>query len=422
MSRIVVTTIGSLGDLHPQIAIALELRKRGHEIVFATHQTYQAKITALGLEFRPLRPDLPGKEEPQVMAAMMDLKTGAEYIIRQWVMPNLRSTYRDLMDAAGGADFIVSGELIYPTPMVAEKLGIGWATSTLQPAAFFSSYDPSVLPLFPFATQLPKLGRRFNQAIKQLLIKITQSWAKPIYQLRSELELPPLSRNVLIEDKYSPHLVLALFSSVLAQPQPDWPPQTIVTGFTFYDGDRQPVELAPELQQFLKIGKPPIVFTLGSAAVNNPGTFYRESIAAIHQLNLRAILLIGENSPPANLSEEIIAIDYVPYSQIFPHARAIVHQGGIGTTAQALRAGRPTLIAPYANDQPDNAARVERLGTSRTIVRSQYTAARVAKELRELLDNPQYAAKATEIGKIICTENGVKVACDTIESQLLKTL
>jgi rhamnosyltransferase subunit B len=71
VSRIVVTTIGSLGDLHPQIAIALELRKRGHEIVFATHQTYQAKIAALGLEFRPLRPDLPGRAEPEVMAKMM---------------------------------------------------------------------------------------------------------------------------------------------------------------------------------------------------------------------------------------------------------------------------------------------------------------------------------------------------------------
>jgi rhamnosyltransferase subunit B len=422
VSRIVVTTIGSLGDLHPQIAIALELRQRGHEIVFATHQTYQAKIAALGLEFRPLRPDLPGKEEPQVMAAMMDLKTGAEYIIRQWVMPNLRSTYSDLMDAANGADLIVSGELIYPTPMVAAKLGIAWATATLQPAAFFSSYDPPVLPVFPFATQLPKLGLTVNRAVKQLLRVVTQAWAAPIHQLRSELGLPPLSGNILIDDKCSPDLVLALFSSVFAQPQPDWPSKTIVTGFTFYDGDRNPAELSPELQQFLDSGEPPIVFTLGSAAVINPGTFYQESIAAIQQLNLHAVLLIGENSPPANLSEEIIAIDYVPYSQIFPHAKAIVHQGGIGTTGQALRAGCPTLIVPYANDQPDNAARVERLGTSRTIVRSQYTASRVARELRALLDNPQYASKAAAIGRVIRAENGVKVACDAIESQLQQAI
>lgn len=418
MSRIVMTTIGSLGDLHPQIAIALELRQRGHDIVFATHQTCQAKIEALGFEFHRLRPDLPGTDEPQVMAQMMDLKTGSEYIIRKWLMANLRDTYDDLIDSAKDADFIVSGELVHATPMVAEKLGIRWATSTLQPAAFFSSYDPSVLPLFPFANQLPKLGVTINRAIKQLLIAVTNSWGKPIHQLRNELGLPPINGNVIIENKCSPYLVLALFSSVLAQPQPDWSKNTIVTGFTFYDGGRNPLEPSLELQQFLKAGEPPIVFTLGTAAVNTPGTFYQESIRAVRQLNRRAVLLIGDNPLPADLTPDIIAIDYIPYSQIFPHASAIVHQGGIGTTAQALRSGHPTIVKPYANDQPDNAARIERLGTSRTIARSQYTAVRVARELRELLENPQYATRAAAVGRIIQTENGVKTACDAIIQQI----
>jgi rhamnosyltransferase subunit B len=116
---------------------------------------------------------------------------------------------------------------------------------------------------------------------------------------------------------------------------------------------------------------PPIIFTLGSAAVVTPGTFYQDSIESAKQLNRRAVLLIGNNPPPTNLPEEMIAVDYVPYSQILPHACAIVHQGGIGTTAQALRAGIPTLVIPYGNDQPDNAARVEHLGTSRTISHQQ---------------------------------------------------
>jgi rhamnosyltransferase subunit B len=132
-------------------------------------------------------------------------------------------------------------------------------------------------------------------------------------------------------------------------------------------------------------------------------------------------LLIGKNTPPDRLSKDIIAIDYVPYSQIFPHACAIVHQGGIGTTAQALRAGRPTLIMPYSYDQPDNAARVKRLGTSRTIERKHYTAAIVAKELKALLENPNYAIKAAEIGRLVRMENGVSVACDAIEDRLENT-
>jgi rhamnosyltransferase subunit B len=423
MSKIVVTTIGSLGDLHPQIAIGLELQHRGHKVVFAAQSGYQAKLEALGFEFHRLRPDSNALEDPQEMARMMDLKTGTEYIIRQWLMPNLRDTYTDLMASAYDADLIIAGEIVYPARLVAEKLGIPWVTSLLQPAAFFSANDPSVLPLFPFAAQLPKFGRLFNQAIKQLLITLTKSWAAPIHQLRQELGLPPLSGNLLMDNKFSPDLVLVLFSSVLAEPQPDWPKNTIVTGFTFYDGDldRQLTALPPDLQQFLDTGAPPIIFTLGSAAVITPGTFYQESIAAAQQLNRRAVLLIGDNPPPANLPPEIIAVDYVPYSQIFTHACAIVHQGGIGTTAQALRAGIPTLIMPYSHDQPDNAARVDRLGTSRTIARQQYTAASATKQLGELLTNPKYAHKAAEIGRTIQSENGVKVACDAIEQQLTKS-
>jgi rhamnosyltransferase subunit B len=120
------------------------------------------------------------------------------------------------------------------------------------------------------------------------------------------------------------------------------------------------------------------------------------------------------------LPPDTIAIDYVPYSQIFPHARAIVHQGGIGTTAQALRSGRPTVIVPYSHDQPDNAARVERLGTSRTLPRQQYTAARVARELDALLTHSAYAANAEKFGRIIRAERGVSVACDAIDRQLNK--
>jgi rhamnosyltransferase subunit B len=131
-------------------------------------------------------------------------------------------------------------------------------------------------------------------------------------------------------------------------------------------------------------------------------------------------LLIGTNPVPENLPESIMAFDYAPYSKIFPRACAIVHQGGVGTTAQGLWAGIPTLVVPYSHDQPDNADRLERLGTSRTIPRKQYSAARVIKELRELLGNPIYAAKAAELRHIVRTENGVKVACDEIEKQLSK--
>ena len=418
MNRIVLTTIGSFGDLHPKIAIALELRRRGHDVVFATHREYQHKIEALGFEFHQMRPDNTALNDPQEMARMMDLKTGTEYVVRNWVCASLRETYTDLMNTAQNADLIINGEGVLAARLVAEKLGISWVLTVLQPLAFLSAYDPSVLPALPTIFQLPGLNFIAQRGIRPLSKFLSKAWAEPVYQLRQGIGLPPLKGNPLIDDKYSPDLVLAMFSPVLAKPQPDWPNNTVLTGFTFYDDSEGGRQLPSELEQFLSVGEPPIVFTLGSAAVVSPGQFYEESIKAVSRLDRRAVILMGKNAPPANLPDSIVAVNYAPYSQFFSRACAIVHQGGVGTTAQALRAGRPTLVTPYSVDQPDNAARVERLGTSRTVSREQYTAKRVAKQLNELLDNPNYAARAVEIGAIIRAENGVNVACDAIERQL----
>jgi rhamnosyltransferase subunit B len=350
MSRIVVTTLGTLGDLHPMIAVALELRQRSHDVVFVTHQVYQAKLEMLGFEFHPMRPDFTAMNDPQEMARMMDLQTGQEYMVRQWVNPSLRDMYTDLLTVAQSADFIFSGEGVIVTPLVTEMLGMQWASSAMVPMSFFSVYDPPVLAPFPALAKLYSLGAIVNRGIINFAKLVSNAWADPLRQLRHELGLSPIHHNPFIENKFSPYLVIALFSSVLGQPQPDWPEQTVVTGFTFYDGTQGGAELIPALKQFLEAGDPPIVFTLGSAAVMDAGNFYQESIAAARQINRRAVLLIGNNLPPENLAADILAVNYAPYSQIFPRACTIVHQGGIGTTAQALRAGRPTLIMPYSHD------------------------------------------------------------------------
>jgi len=415
-----MTTLGTLGDLHPMIAVAIELRQRGYDVVFVTHQVYQSRIEGLGFEFHSMRPDFTAMNDPQEMARMINLKTGQEYMVRQWVNPNLRQMYTDLLNVAKGADFIFSGEGVIATPLVAEKLGIKWASSAMVPLSFFSANDPPVLAPFPSLAKLYKLGPIVNRGIINFAKFVSNSWAEPIRQLRRELGLSPIDYNPFIENRFSPYLVVALFSSVLGQPQPDWPANTVVAGFTFYDGTQGGAELTPALKQFLEVGEPPLVFTLGSAAVMDAGNFYQESIQAAKQLNRRAVLLIGNNSLPKNLLADVVAVNYAPYSQIFPRACAIVHQGGIGTTAQALRAGRPTLIMPYSHDQPDNAARVKRLGTSLTISRKQYSAAQVAKELSELLGNRNYAANASKIARIIQAEDGVGVACNAIEKQFRK--
>ena len=174
--------------------------------------------------------------------------------------------------------------------------------------------------------------------------------------------------------------------------------------------------MPPELARFLDAGPPPLVITLGSSAVVDAGPFYEHSVAAAKRLGRRAALLVGKNprNRPASLPEGIVAFAYAPYSELFPRAAAIVHQGGIGTTAQAMRSGRPMLVMPYAHDQPDNAERVRRLGVARTIARQRYTPARAAAELRHLLDNPVYRQRASAVGRKIQQEDGVRAACDAL--------
>ncbi len=225
--------------------------------------------------------------------------------------------------------------------------------------------------------------------------------------------------NPVFEGQHSPTLILALFSALFAQPQPDWPPQARVTGFAFYDG-RNELAMPPELTKFLDDGAPPIVFTLGSSAVWVARDFYRESIAAARLLGRRAVLLIGDerNQLEESLPSEIIAVNYAPFEVLLARACAMVHHGGVGTTSQGLRAGIPTLIVPFAFDQPDNAAHAARLGGSRTLPRPQYRSACVAKELDILLTKPEHTRKAREAGKRLRRENGAAVASDLIEQVL----
>ncbi|MDY6984229.1 MAG: glycosyltransferase, partial [Pseudomonadota bacterium] len=170
---------------------------------------------------------------------------------------------------------------------------------------------------------------------------------------------------------------------------------------------------------FLDAGDAPLVFTLGSAAVHVAGDFYRESVEAARLLGRRAILLTGtEAQMPDDLPDGIVAFPYAPFGALFPRATAIVHQGGVGTTGQALCAGVPTLIVPFSHDQPDNAARTVRLGTGRTLARAEYKAPRVAQELATLLHDEACASHAEAVGKIVRAEHGARHAVDLLSTLL----
>jgi UDP:flavonoid glycosyltransferase YjiC (YdhE family) len=418
--RIVFTTFGSLGDLHPYVAVALGLQARGHDAVIATSGMYREKVEALGIGFRSVRPDFPDvADNVALMRRIMDRRTGSEFVVRDLFMSAVRESYEDTLAAADGADLLVSQMLAFTTRLVAEKNSIPWVSTYLQPLGLFSAYDPPVLPKASFLAALRFLGPAFSRALFRLAKWSVRSWSEPWHRLRSEVGLPPISANPLFEGQNSPALVLMMFSKLLADRQPDWPRQAVITGFPFYDRDGE-AGIPSELVRFLDAGPPPLVFTLGSSAVIDAGSFYDNSAVAAELIGRRAVLLVGKNARnrPDSLPDSIVAFDYAPYSELFQRATAIVHQGGVGTTAHAMRSGRPMLIMPFGHDQPDNADRMTRLGIARTISRHRYTPARAAAELRQLLDEPAYSQRAEAVGEQVRQEDGVMAACDALEAML----
>ena len=414
--RIVLSTFGSLGDLHPYVAIARGLKERGHLPVIVTSDAHRKAVEGFGLEFHAVRPDIPDPlAEPDAMRRVMDRRRGTEVVIQEWILPALRNSFDDLMRVSEGADLLVSHLLTFATPMVAALRGIPWVSTALQPSVYFSAYDPPLFPqTAPFAN-VPFLGPWFWRRYRGLVYRITRPWFAPLFALRAELGMPPTSFDPLL-DNHSPSLDLALFSSTFAPRQPDWPKSTVVTGFPFLSLP-DAAGLPPDLEDFLRNGSAPIVFTLGSSAVMTPGAFYDQSAESAARLGRRAVMLVGKdaNIKPQRASHDVLVVDYVPHAALFPHAAAIVHQGGIGTTAEAMRSGRQMVVVPFAHDQPDNARRVERLGISRTIPRRRYTAERAARALRIVLEEPTYAERAEDIGRRIRTEDGVGTACAALE-------
>jgi len=422
--RIVLSTFGSFGDIHPYVAIALELKGRGHTPVIATSEVYREKIDALGIEFHPVRPNIPSYDDSEALiklsVELIDPRGGTEKVMKL-LAENPREVYEDLDNAVEGADLLLTHPLPLVGPIVAQKRGLPWVSSVLAPISFFSAYDPPVPPQMPALYHVVRLSPILGQLFYRLASYKLEKVMEPIYRLRADLGLQR-GAQPLLAGQHSPALVLALFSSVIGKPQPDWPANTRLTGFPFYDrrdffGE---TETPAELLEFLQAGPPPIVFTLGSSAFWVADDFYRDSIKAAQELGQRALLLIGHerNRPTEPLPAGVAAFEYAPFGEVFPRALAIVHPGGVGTTGQGLRSGRPVVIVPHAHDQFDNAARVERLGCGRIIHRPRYNAHTATRELGAILENAGIASNASEVSRQVGNENGARAAADAIEEVL----
>lgn len=420
MAHVVLTCWGSHGDIDPFLGLGLDLRRRGHRVTLATLAYYQPLVESLGLGFRAIRPAA-DPSDTALIERIMHPARGSEFLLRQVLCPAIEAMYEDIDAAAADADLLVSHPVTFATPIVAAKRGLPWTSVVLAPTSMFSVHDYPAVPPAPWVKELQRFGTWPGRLIIGLVRRATAKWAAPVFRFREQLGLER-GANPIFDGQHAPRLVLALYSRVLGDPQPDWPANVVVTGHVFHDAPHG-TALSPALEQFLTDGPAPVVFTLGSSVVMISKQFWRESLDAARRLGVRAVLLAGPRAAElqAGLAAEaaaggpVFVADRVPHSLLFPRAAAVVQQCGIGTLAQSLKSGRPMLAVPYSHDQPDNAWRATHLGMARTVTAWRYTGARAARALRALIDEPVYTDAAARVAAVVRTEGGVHTACDAIE-------
>ena len=415
--KIVFATFGSLGDVHPYIAVARELQARGHHASLATFEEYRESVQSAGIGFAPVRPQR-GQfgDKTAVMAQLIDPWRGPELMVREIFMPHVRDSYHDLARACSGADMLVTHPLAFAGPLLAQKEGLPWASSALSPMTLYSAIDPPLFPAAPWMQWARALGVAPYRLLFRMPRAIVRRWEAPLRELRTELGLPPTDAVAAFEGQFSSRLHLALFSGMFAPPRSDWPMNTVVCGFPRYDGTAPAPAERERLDEFLAAGEPPVVFGLGSSAVLVAGDFWRAAIEAADRIGRRAILLTG--AAPESIGRvpaSVAVFEYLPYSAVFPRAAAIVHSGGIGTLAQALAAGRPQLITPVAFDQPDNARRAAGLGLARVLPFERATATALARELAIVMTNEGLTRSAGRVGDAVSLEDGAHVAAGALE-------
>ena len=427
--KIVLSTAGTAGDLNPFVAIALELKARGHSPFIATQREFRATVEDEGIGFYALRPSMAdvgeelGLEPSEIIERTTRVSTGLGFAVRHIAMPFLRRTFEDMMAATADADLVVTHTSAFAARLAAEKRNIPWLSAALSPFTFMSAYDPPLLSATPALKVLREMtGSRSDVALLQIIKLATTTWTRKFQRLRTELGMPK-SPNPLFEGQFSPFGTLGLYSPLFGAPQADFPIDCALTGFCFFDHRHgAPQSLSPEIRSFLQAGPPPLVFTLGTALIWDPGDFYDVSVQVAHRLGRRAVILVGPEAARLQAGKaapkDVLVVDYAPHSELFPYAAAIIHHGGMGTTAQALRAGKPQLVVPHFADQPDNAERVRRLGVGRNVAAGSYTPGRARRELATLLAGADYAGRAGELAHVLRTEDGAGTAADIIEANL----
>jgi rhamnosyltransferase subunit B len=411
MAHFLLTPFGSAGDVNPFIWMGRLLEARGHEVELITAPMFRPMVEGAGLAFLPL-----GEEEDfeslvrhpdlwkPLKGTALVLECGARF---------LRPCYEVISSRIRpGESRLVSPFHLFAARVAREKFGVPLVSTHLQPSCFLSLYDtPILVPGMEWITRLPKWMKRLMFSMPN---PADFKLSPVLKKLCRDIGVTPPPRPIP-HWMHSPDANLALFPSWFAAPQPDWPVHTTQTGFPLEDLKGQ-YPLPDTLLTWLAAGEKPVLLSPGSGNAQ-AREFFHEGLEACRLADMRA--LIGTRYPeqlPSPLPDFARHFDYLPFGELLPHVSVLVHHGGIGTLSQALAAGVPQLLMPMGHDQPDNAARLEKLGAGATVYPKNFKAATIAATLKNLAESDRVAA-ACRIAAVKCHEaRPAEIAVQVLES------
>jgi rhamnosyltransferase subunit B len=402
--------LGSDGDVNPLTWLARLMARRGHDVVVIAHAGMAGVPARAGLRTVAVgaaadhdalvaNPDLWHPDRAFNLLASTFADRARE------VIPAIRA------EVVPGKTVLVAAAIAVGARIVAEADGLPLVTVQLQPSAFMSEDDRPLLdPRLGFLQRLPRWAWR---SVFFLIHKAIDAKLAAVNTVRAEAGLREPVRGILRDWWMSRERVLALFPDWYAPRRADWPPQTVLTRFPLYDGDPA---LDPAVEQFLREGPPPILFTPGSANMwGKP--FFEAAAGACERLGRRGMLVSGYSEHfPAALPRGVRCFDRLPFSRVFERCAALVHHGGVGTSAQGLAAGVPQLIMPMAHDQPDQAQRLKRLGVGDYLLPRQFKADAVASKLQGVLQSKTTEQACAELKARMAAQMPPEQVADILQS------
>ncbi|MCX2181339.1 glycosyltransferase [Streptomyces sp. SKN60] len=388
-------TAGSRGDVAPYTGLGAGLVRAGHEVTLATHEVFEPLAAGSGVRFRPLPVDPRAELHSAQGRRLHDARTGAGKLLRLASMARGAADEMTaaLVEVAREGDVLLVGGALGPLGYaIADGLSVPALGLHLQPLHPTGEFSAPVLGTRSLGTVGNRLsGRAVMASVDVLFFDAVRS----------------LRRHGLAPDGRSrrrPRPVLHGYSEVVVPRPRDWPAGLEVSGYWW---PHETGRLSPELEDFLAAGPRPVFVGLGSATVPDPERVSREIVTALRAANLRGIVQRGWAGLGAR-GDDILTVDEVPHSLLFPRTAAVVHHAGAGTTGAVLRAGVPNVPVPVQFDAAFWASRLTALGTAPGAVPlRRLTSGALARALRRATEDGSHRARARAVAERLAEEDGV---------------